>query len=109
MDNNVLATKIKERPDITTRELAKELNISKSTVHKYLVSLGYTSHYKVWVPDKLSEKNCLDRYSICNILLKWNKSMPFLKTLVTRDKKWIVYDNVVQKRSWCLRDESPEQ
>ena len=35
--------------------------------------------------------------------------MPFLKTLVTVDEKWIVYDNVMRKRSWCLRNESPKQ
>ena len=107
LDNDVLATTIKERPDITTRELAEELDISKSTVHEHLVSLGYTSRYNVWVPHKLSEKNCFDRYSICDMLLKWNESMPFLKTLVNGDEKWIVYDNVVRKRSWCLRNESP--
>ena len=109
LDNDVLATKVKERPDITTRELAEELDISKSTVHKHLVSLGYTSRYNVWVPHKLSEKNCLDRYSICDMLLKRNESMPFLKTLVTGDEKWIFYDNVMRKRSWCLCNESPKQ
>ena len=109
LDNDALATKIKERPDMTTRELAEELNSSKSRVHERLVSLGYTSRYNVWVPHKLSEKNCLDRYSICDMLLKRNESVPFLKTLVTGDEKWIVYDNVVRKRSWCLPDESPKQ
>ena len=62
LDNDVLATKVKERPDITTRELAEELDISKGTVYEHLVSLGYTSRCNVWVPHKLSEKNCLDRY-----------------------------------------------
>ena len=109
LDNDVLETKVKERLDITTRELAEELDISKSTVHEHLVSLGYTSRYNVWVPHKLSEKNCLDRYSICDMLLKRNESMPFLKTLVTEDEKWIFYDNVMRKRSWCLRNESPKQ
>ena len=83
LDKDVLAAKIEERQDITVRELAEELKLSKSTVHEHLVSLGYTSRYNVWVPHKLSEKNCLDRYSICDMLLKRNESSPFLKTLVT--------------------------
>ena len=87
LDNDALATKIKEKPDMTTRELAEELNSSKSRVHERLVSLGYTSRYNFWVPHKLSEKNCLDRYSICDMLLKRNESVPFLKTLVTGDEK----------------------
>ena len=53
LDNDALATKSKERPDMTTRELAEELNPSKSRVHERLVSLGYTSRYNVWVPHKL--------------------------------------------------------
>ncbi|XP_076036035.1 histone-lysine N-methyltransferase SETMAR-like [Oratosquilla oratoria] len=101
LDKDVLTTKIKERPDIKTRELAKEVKLSKSTVHEHLVSLGYTSRYNVWVPHKLSEQNCLD---ICDMLLKRNESRPFLKTLVTGDVKWIVHENVVRKRSWCLRN-----
>ncbi|XP_076069700.1 histone-lysine N-methyltransferase SETMAR-like [Oratosquilla oratoria] len=109
LDKDVLTTKIKERPDITTRELAKEVKLSKSTVHEHLVSLGYTSRYNVWVPHKLFEQNCLDRYSICDMLLKRNESRPFLKTLVSGDEKWIVYENVVRKRSWCLRNQSPKQ
>ena len=43
------------------------------------------------------------------MLLKRNESMPFLKTLVTGDKKWIFYDNVMRKRSCCLLNESPKQ
>ena len=85
------------------------MGFSKSTVHEHLVSLGYISHYNVGVPQKLSEKNCLDRYSICDMLLKRNESVPFLKSHVTGDEKWIFYDNVVRKRSWCLRNDSPKQ
>ena len=36
LDNDALATKIKERPDMTTRELVES---SKSRVHECLVSL----------------------------------------------------------------------
>ena len=108
LNNDVLATKT-ERKTRQTRELAEELDISKSTVHEHLVSLGYTSRYNVWVPYKLSEKNCLDRYFNREMPLKWNESMPFLKTLVTGNEKWIAYDNVVRKRSRCLSNESQKE
>ena len=40
-----------------------------------------------------------------NSLLKRNETDPFLKRIITGDEKWVVYDNVVRKRSWSKRDE----
>ena len=34
-----------------------------------------------------------------------NETDPFLKRIITGDKKWLVNDNVVRKRSWSKRDE----
>ena len=34
-----------------------------------------------------------------------NETDPFLKPIITGDEKWVVYDNVVRKRSWSKRDE----
>lgn len=87
------------------REHTRELEISKSIAHQRLVKLGYIPHYNVWVPSRLLEKNCLDWYCICNMLLKCNKSLPFLKQLVTGD----VYKNIVGKRSWSLYKDPPKQ
>ncbi|XP_029636902.1 histone-lysine N-methyltransferase SETMAR-like [Octopus sinensis] len=91
--------KIETNLNITARELADELEISKSTAHEYLMKSRCISRYNVWVPHKFSEKNCLDRYSVCDILLKRNESMFFLKQHVTGNEKWIVYQSVVRKLS----------
>ncbi|XP_036369727.1 histone-lysine N-methyltransferase SETMAR-like [Octopus sinensis] len=98
LDEDILKAKTEENSNITTEELAEELKVSKSTTHEHLVKLGYISCYNVWVPHKLSEKNCLDRYSVCGVLLKQNESMPVLKQLVTEDEKWTVYECMVWKR-----------
>ena len=45
------------------------------------------------------------RISICDSLLKRNETDAFLKRIITGDEKWVVYDNVVRKRSWSQRDE----
>ena len=45
------------------------------------------------------------RISICDSLLKLNETGPFLKRIITGDEKWVVYDNLVLKRSWSKRDE----
>ncbi|KAL6419691.1 hypothetical protein ACFW04_014569 [Cataglyphis niger] len=71
-----------------TRKLAEMLNMSKSTIHEHF-------------------KNLMDRISICDSLYKRNEETPFLKQVVTGDKKWIIYNNVKRKRSWGKRNEPP--
>ncbi|GFS67816.1 mariner transposase [Trichonephila clavipes] len=48
----------------------------------------------------------MDRISICEALAKRNEIDPFLKRMVTGDKKWVTYDNIVRKRSWSKRGEA---
>ena len=47
----------------------------------------------------------IERNSICDSLLKRNETDPFLKRIITGDEKWVVYDNIVKKRSWSKRHE----
>ena len=61
----------------------------------------------VWVPHKLSAKNLLDHISSWDSLLKRNENVLFLKQIVTGSEKWILYNNVEQKRSWGKRNEPP--
>jgi len=50
----------------------------------------------------------MDRISICDSLYKRNEKIPFLvKQVVTRNEKWIIYNNVERKRSWGKRNEPP--
>ena len=62
-------------------EIAHILKISKSSVENHLHQLGYVNCFDVWVPQKLSEKNLLDRISTCDSLLRRNEHVPFFKKL----------------------------
>ena len=84
----------------TTREIAEKLNISHTCVERYLKQLGYVNKLDIWVPYKLNETQLTKRISICDSLLKRNETDPFLKRIITGDEKWVVYDNVVRRRSW---------
>ncbi|CAK9833044.1 Histone-lysine N-methyltransferase SETMAR [Anthophora retusa] len=106
-DEDLVKTVIENNPRSTTRQLAEMVNKSKSTIHDHIVKLGYISRFDVWLPHNLTEKNLLDRISICDSLYKRNEETPFLKQLVTGDEKWIIYKNVERKRSWGKRDETP--
>ncbi|GFW78666.1 putative DD34D transposase [Trichonephila clavipes] len=46
--------------------------------------------------------------SICEALAKRNEIDPFLKWMVTRDEKWVTYDNIVRKRSGSKRGEADQ-
>ena len=83
------------------------LNMSKSAIHEHLEKLGYINRFEVLVPHELTEKNLMDRISICDSLYKRNEERPFLKQVVTGDKKWNIYNNVEHKRSWGKRNDPP--
>ena len=92
----------------TTREIAEKLNISLTCVERQLKQLGYVNKLDIWVPYKLNEIQLTNQISICDLLLKCNKTDPFLKRIITGDKKWVLYDNVVRKRSRSKWDESAQ-
>ncbi|GFY35661.1 mariner Mos1 transposase [Trichonephila clavipes] len=50
----------------------------------------------------------MDRISICEALAKRNEIDPFLKQMVTGDKQWVTYDNIVRKRLWSKRSEAAQ-
>ncbi|XP_046145712.1 histone-lysine N-methyltransferase SETMAR-like [Osmia bicornis bicornis] len=62
-------------------EIAKELNITHTSVLDHLRKAGYTKKLDVWVPHELTQKNLLDRISICESLLNRNKVDSFLKRM----------------------------
>ena len=45
--------------------------------------------------------------STCDSLIKCNKTVLFLKQLMTGHEKWILYNNVDWRRSWGKRNELP--
>lgn len=93
---------------VTTRQIAEKLNVSHTCIEKRLRKMQYSKKLDIWVPYELKEINLIQRLSICDLLLKRNENDPFLKRLITGDEKWVTYDNVNRKRSWCKKDESAQ-
>ena len=107
VDSDQIESLIENNQHYTTWERADILKISKSSAENHLHQLGYVNCFDVCVPHKLSKKNLLDRISARDSLLKCHENVPFLKQIVTGDEKWILYNNVEQKRSWGKRNEPP--
>ncbi|XP_018058409.1 PREDICTED: histone-lysine N-methyltransferase SETMAR-like [Atta colombica] len=81
-DEDQIKTLIENNLRYTIRKLAEMLNMSKSIIHEHFVKLGYINHFYVWIPHDLTEKNLMDRISICNSLYKHNEETPFLKQIL---------------------------
>lgn len=89
----------------STRDIAERLDVSHTCVQNRLRRLGYQKKLDAWVPHNLGECQLTRRLGLCDMLLKRNANDPFLKRMVTGDEKWVVYDNVVRKRSWSRQGE----
>ena len=97
LDNDVLREVVEANPRTTVRELARKLNVSKSTVSRHLQEIEKTKKLDRWIPHELNDYQKLSRYEICSSLILRNKNDPFLGRFITCDEKWILYDN--RKRS----------
>ncbi|GFU71432.1 hypothetical protein TNCV_1225791 [Trichonephila clavipes] len=47
-------------------------------------------------------------FTNCKALAKRNKIVPILKQIVTRDDKWVTYNNVARQSSWLKRGEAAQ-
>ena len=99
VDDDKIKTIIENNRRSTTREIAEKLNISHTCVERYIKQLGSVNKLNIWVPHKLNEIRLTKQIFNCDSLLKRKETDPFLKRIITGDKKWVVYDNVVRKRS----------
>ena len=73
--------------------------IPKSTIDRHIKRLGLVKKLDIWIPQELKEINLTKRINVCDLHLKRNEIDPFLKRIITGDEKWIVYNNLVRKRS----------
>lgn len=108
IDDDELKALVESNSHYTTRYMAETLKISNSSVHDHLKKLNYVSRLDVWIPYELNEAQFKARKDICDILIKRERSNPFLNRLITGDEKWIAYNNVTRKRSWTRSHDSPQ-
>ncbi|GFV37618.1 histone-lysine N-methyltransferase SETMAR [Trichonephila clavipes] len=92
---------LKNNPHLTSREIAEEFGIHHTIVGDHIQSLGFVLKQSVWVPHELTENNLSDRVKMCSShMIRYNVE-PFLDKLITGDEKWILYENIKRKMSYC--------
>lgn len=105
-DQDIL-DKFNEDPQITTAELAFELDVDRTTIVSHLRDrLKWRLKLEKWVPWQLSEDQKKERVRICKELLdRYNAEPQFLNRIITCDEKWVWYDNPQRKKRWVPPDE----
>ena len=81
------------------REIEEMLKIPKSTIDRHIQRLELVKKLDIWIPHELKEMHLTKRINACDLHLECNEFDPILKRIITGDEKWIVYNNVVRKRS----------
>ncbi|XP_046819196.1 histone-lysine N-methyltransferase SETMAR-like [Vespa crabro] len=102
---DTIKTLIDANRRITTREFGESLNLSNSTVYDHLKCLGITPKLEMWVSHVLTERNLYRHVEVYDSFLERHENDPFLKRIITRDEKWVVYINVKRKISRNKKDE----
>ena len=90
---------------VTVQETEEILKTPKSTIDRHIQYLELVKKLDIWIPHELKEIHLTKRFNACDLHLNRNEFDPFLKRIITGDEKWIVYNNVVRKRSWSKRDQ----
>ncbi|GFY07266.1 histone-lysine N-methyltransferase SETMAR [Trichonephila clavipes] len=74
------------------------INGNSKEFHTYIFPYYWRS---VWVPHELRKKNLSDRVRMCSSHPIRHNVEPFLDKLITGDEKWILYENIKRKESYC--------
>ena len=100
-DEERLRTLVEEDPRLTVRKIAEILDCSIGSVHDHLHAIGKVSKLGKWVPHLLSQRNKDSRVQIAQELLnRYRQGSLHLDDIITSDEKWVLYVNVVRRRSW---------
>lgn len=70
INSNRVKERVKTSNHLTIRDI---FHISESSVFIHLHTNVLVSKLDVWIPDKLTEANSVQRIFACNILLKWKE------------------------------------
>ena len=109
LENEALENALKEKPNATTRELARRLGSTHQTINSQLRALGYRKVLSVWIPHELRDSDRANRMSICQSLLLRPHRKDFLRNVVTGDESWVLYANHTRERQWLPRGQPPKK
>jgi [histone H3]-lysine36 N-dimethyltransferase SETMAR len=109
IDVKLLYELVEENPRLNTTELATILKVNPETVRLHLHKIGKDLKCGLWIPKELNEYQLNQRSSIAKSNLLRNKKENFLHRIITCDEKWVLYDNVKNRKQWLSKGQTPLQ
>ena len=80
-------------------QLDKQLSVSQQVVSNQLPKMGKMQKVDRWVPHELNDRQMEKRKNTNDILVVLYKRKLLLHRIVTRDEKWIYFENPQRKKS----------
>ena len=96
--DEALRSMLKDEPYQSTRELASRLGCNQYAIVRHLAKLGFSQKLGKWVPHRISDDQKEHRTNICSSLLSRIRRFDWLRNVITRGEKWVLYVNHSRKR-----------
>jgi len=64
--DDIMKAIIESNSHITVRGIAKQLNVSHTTIENHIRRLGLVKELDIWVPHELKEIHLIQRINICD-------------------------------------------
>lgn len=111
VDDSLLRAAIEANPYQSTRELAERFEVDQKTIFNHLHAMGKVCKFSQWVPHNLSDADRRRRADIVAQLLSSSSinTTSWLESIITGDEKWVLYTNVIRRRSWVDKGEPAEK
>lgn len=103
LDDRDLQNGLDIAPSSSTRELADELGVGKSTIHRHLKQLDFVHKKPRQDPHELTEAQANRRVEICRQLLSNPLNDRFWKRIVTSDEKWVYLVQHNRDKRWVQK------
>ena len=98
LDDSLLLATLEKNPVVTVDELARQLNSTRSTVHRHLQQLGKISVLGKWVSSSmLSSDNYTDQVIICSLSSHQLKLAVYIYSIIFFIKYFQTYPNLKYK------------
>ncbi|GBM72738.1 Histone-lysine N-methyltransferase SETMAR [Araneus ventricosus] len=97
---------IDQDSNVSTRAIALELDVCQKTIVNALQRINVTFKFNRWVPHELTVERKRKRKATCLALLRDQRKEKIPDRIVTRDDKWVYYNNTSHKGGWSTPGES---
>ena len=108
VNSKLLRKEVETNSKMSERTLASTVGCSQSSISRTLKSLGKVQKLGAKVPHRLTDFDRQRRVTACTSLLHHHRTTDWIKSILTSDEKYVLYDNVTRRAQWVDKHEQPK-